>query len=142
MKVDKFLSGLGLSGDILIIILLLVIIYYLHLINENLIVEGMDPAATGAAAAAAAAAGAAARGGAAEAVGAASRIGEVENTVNRVTHGGGITLDGMSPEACRRQCSIGDPPPSSELVNTCTSFCTAATMGSLARGENILGGGH
>lgn len=52
MKVDRILSGLGLSGDIIIIILLLVIIYYLHLINENLIVEGLDLSAPAHAAAA------------------------------------------------------------------------------------------
>lgn len=39
MKLDKFLSGFGLSVNIVIVILLLVIIYYLHLINENLSLE-------------------------------------------------------------------------------------------------------
>ena len=39
MKPEQILNRLGLSANILIVILLLVIIYYLHLINENLILE-------------------------------------------------------------------------------------------------------
>ena len=129
MKVDRILSGLGLSGDIIIIILLLVIIYYLHLINENLIVEGLDLSAPAHAAerqrAAAVEARGAAQEGATEAVDRMRLMGEVQDTVNRVSHGGGITLGGMSLDECNRQCNLSEGATGRDL-NICHAGCTLA----------------